>query len=108
MYLESEALVTREEVAKILASMYVKSVFKYLGILGACRLIILHTFAVEVDREKGFHLDVEDYLAGVLILASELVSFIHFLLLLLLRKLYTYTFSSSNKSVTILNIKVDI
>lgn len=26
-----------------------------------------------MDREKGFHLDVEDYLAGVLILASELV-----------------------------------
>lgn len=25
-------------------------------------------------REKGFHLDVEDYLAGVLIMASELVS----------------------------------
>lgn len=36
-----------------------------------------HTFslflAVEVVREKGFHLDVEDYLAGVLIMASELV-----------------------------------
>ena len=31
-------------------------------------------FPVEVDREKGFHLDVEDYLAGVLIMASELVS----------------------------------
>lgn len=30
--------------------------------------------AVEVVREKGFHLDVEDYLAGVLIMASELVS----------------------------------
>lgn len=29
---------------------------------------------VEVVREKGFHLDVEDYLAGVLIMASELVS----------------------------------
>ncbi|KAL6084877.1 hypothetical protein STEG23_038017 [Scotinomys teguina] len=27
---------------------------------------------VEPDREKGFHLDVEDYLSGVLILASEL------------------------------------
>lgn len=30
-------------------------------------------FLVEPDREKGFHLDVEDYLSGVLILASELV-----------------------------------
>lgn len=40
-----------------------------------CRLNLLHIYAVEVDREKGFHLDVEDYLAGVLILASELVSF---------------------------------
>ncbi|XP_016389893.1 translin-like [Sinocyclocheilus rhinocerous] len=46
VYLESESLVTREEVAKILA--------------------------IEVDREIGFHLDVEDYLAGVLIMASEL------------------------------------
>ncbi|KAL0964002.1 hypothetical protein UPYG_G00316330 [Umbra pygmaea] len=27
---------------------------------------------IEVEREKGFHLDVEDYLAGVLIMASEL------------------------------------
>ncbi|KAL6093700.1 hypothetical protein STEG23_016927 [Scotinomys teguina] len=27
---------------------------------------------VEPDREKGFHLDVEDYLSGVIILASEL------------------------------------
>lgn len=39
-----------------------------------CRLILLYTYVVEVDREKGFHLDVEDYLAGVLIMASELVS----------------------------------
>lgn len=36
-------------------------------------------FPVEVDREKGFHLDIEDYLAGVLIMASELVSLIIFL-----------------------------
>lgn len=28
---------------------------------------------VEADRERGFHLDIEDYLSGVLILASELV-----------------------------------
>ncbi|XP_010765715.1 translin, partial [Notothenia coriiceps] len=48
VYLETEALVIREEVAKILG--------------------------IEVVREKGFHLDVEDYLAGVLIMASELVS----------------------------------
>ncbi|XP_049340821.1 translin isoform X2 [Astyanax mexicanus] len=46
VYLETESLVTREEVAKILGT--------------------------EVNREKGFHLDVEDYLAGVLIMASEL------------------------------------
>ncbi|KAI4805362.1 translin [Pseudochaenichthys georgianus] len=46
VYLETEALVIREEVAKILG--------------------------IEVVREKGFHLDVEDYLAGVLIMASEL------------------------------------
>uniref|UniRef100_A0A674E7R6 Translin n=1 Tax=Salmo trutta TaxID=8032 RepID=A0A674E7R6_SALTR len=46
VYLESESLVTREEVAQILG--------------------------IEVVREKGFHLDVEDYLAGVLIMASEL------------------------------------
>lgn len=37
-------------------------------------LIVLFHAAVEVVREKGFHLDVEDYLAGVLIMASELVS----------------------------------
>ncbi|XP_056291786.1 translin isoform X1 [Pseudoliparis swirei] len=47
VYLETETLVVREEVAKILG--------------------------IEVVREKGFHLDVEDYLAGVLIMASELV-----------------------------------
>ena len=29
--------------------------------------------SVEVVREEGFHLGVEDYLAGVLIMASELV-----------------------------------
>uniref|UniRef100_W5M2E4 Translin n=2 Tax=Lepisosteus oculatus TaxID=7918 RepID=W5M2E4_LEPOC len=46
VYLEGETLVTREEVA---------------GILG-----------IEVDREKGFHLDIEDYLSGILTLASEL------------------------------------
>nr|XP_046259910.1 translin isoform X1 [Scatophagus argus] len=46
VYLESEALVSREEVAQILG--------------------------IEVVREKGFHLDIEDYLAGVLIMASEL------------------------------------
>uniref|UniRef100_A0A3P9MFJ5 Translin n=1 Tax=Oryzias latipes TaxID=8090 RepID=A0A3P9MFJ5_ORYLA len=39
VYLESENLVTREEVAQILG--------------------------IEVVREKGFHLDIEDYLAGV-------------------------------------------
>uniref|UniRef100_A0A3Q2EIH1 Translin n=1 Tax=Cyprinodon variegatus TaxID=28743 RepID=A0A3Q2EIH1_CYPVA len=46
VYLESENLVTREEVAQILG--------------------------IEVVREKGFHLDIEDFLAGVLIMASEL------------------------------------
>uniref|UniRef100_A0A8C5BS58 Translin n=1 Tax=Gadus morhua TaxID=8049 RepID=A0A8C5BS58_GADMO len=45
-YLECEALVTREEAAKIIG--------------------------IEVVREEGFHLGVEDYLAGVLIMASEL------------------------------------
>lgn len=29
---------------------------------------------VEADRERGFHLDIEDYLSGILTLASELVS----------------------------------
>ncbi|PKU45975.1 hypothetical protein llap_3709 [Limosa lapponica baueri] len=27
---------------------------------------------IEADRERGFHLDIEDYLSGVLTLASEL------------------------------------
>lgn len=35
--------------------------------------LLWYVFLVEPDREKGFHLDVEDYLSGVLILASELV-----------------------------------
>ncbi|XP_069790882.1 translin [Narcine bancroftii] len=46
VYLESETLVTREDVA---------------GILG-----------IAVHRDKGFHLDIEDYLSGLLILANEL------------------------------------
>ncbi|KAL1770982.1 translin isoform X1 [Sigmodon hispidus] len=46
VYLETETLVTQETVTEILG--------------------------IEPDREKGFHLDVEDYLSGVLILASEL------------------------------------
>lgn len=32
--------------------------------------------AVEVVQDRGFHLDLEDYLAGVLIMASELVSLV--------------------------------
>ncbi|XP_040214214.1 translin isoform X1 [Rana temporaria] len=46
VYLESEQLVTREAVCTILG--------------------------IESGREKGFHLDIEDYLSGVLNLASEL------------------------------------
>ncbi|XP_069472800.1 translin [Ambystoma mexicanum] len=46
VYLETEELVTREAVAEVLG--------------------------IESDREKGFHLDIEDYLSGVLTLASEL------------------------------------
>lgn len=30
--------------------------------------------AVKVNREEGFHIDLEDYLMGLLQLASELVS----------------------------------
>lgn len=36
--------------------------------------LVFFPLAVEVVQEKGFHLDLEDYLAGVLIMASELVS----------------------------------
>ena len=32
------------------------------------------TFAVPTKEEDGFHLDVEDYLSGLLQLATELVS----------------------------------
>lgn len=46
VYLESETLVTREDVAVILG--------------------------IQVKRHKGFHLDIEDYLSGLLILANEL------------------------------------
>lgn len=39
-----------------------------------CHLITTLLFIlVEADRERGFHLDIEDYLSGVLTLASELV-----------------------------------
>ncbi|XP_075037280.1 translin [Mixophyes fleayi] len=46
IYLEKEELVTREAVTEL--------------------------FGIECEREKGFHLDIEDYLSGVLNLASEL------------------------------------
>uniref|UniRef100_A0A8C3HYU4 Translin n=1 Tax=Chrysemys picta bellii TaxID=8478 RepID=A0A8C3HYU4_CHRPI len=46
VYLETETLVTREAVTEILG--------------------------IEADRERGFHLDIEDYLSGILTLASEL------------------------------------
>lgn len=49
VYLESEELVTRETVAEILG--------------------------VQVTQDKGFHLDLEDYLLGLLNLASELSRF---------------------------------
>lgn len=66
---------TREEVAKILGSMYYDFPLSFLygfllNVLIKQQLLVC---AVEVDREKGFHLDLEDYLAGILILASELV-----------------------------------
>ena len=47
VYLETETTVNREAVTEILGT--------------------------EPDQEKGFHLDVDDYLSGVLILASELL-----------------------------------
>nr|XP_033802816.1 translin [Geotrypetes seraphini] len=46
VYLESETLVTREATAAVLG--------------------------IESDRDRGFHLDIEDYLSGILTLASEL------------------------------------
>ncbi|KAM4626818.1 translin [Discoglossus pictus] len=46
VYLESETLVTRPTVTEILG--------------------------IESEREKGFHLDIEDYLSGILSLACEL------------------------------------
>lgn len=66
---------TREEVAKILGSMYYDFPLSFLygfllNVLIKQQLLVC---PVEVDREKGFHLDLEDYLAGILILASELV-----------------------------------
>lgn len=36
-------------------------------------IILLKIFSVESVREKGFHLDLEDYLIGLLQLPSELV-----------------------------------
>lgn len=49
IYLESETLVTRDTVAEILG--------------------------LQVDQKKGFHLDIEDYLMGLLNMASELSRF---------------------------------
>lgn len=49
-------------------------------------------------RERGFHLDVEDYLAGVLIMASELVS-------LLLS--YYLSYLSFTSAVTLINIETE-
>lgn len=67
---------TREDVAQILGSRY-QSVCQCVTVTedGGFNLLFfpLHS-TVEVVREKGFHLDIEDYLAGVLIMASELVS----------------------------------
>ena len=42
------------------------------GNLPLFKLLII-TFSVKVDREAGFHIDLEDYLMGLLQLASELV-----------------------------------
>jgi len=33
--------------------------------------------SVKLNRDDGFHLDLEDYLMGLLQLASELVSFVY-------------------------------
>lgn len=99
VYLESETLVTRDEVAQILDSRYQfvscsLSVLRFssfrplkksrtLDSLNPCRgkspavqnmISCPCGGAVEVVQDKGFHLDLEDYLAGVLIMASELVS----------------------------------
>lgn len=79
VYLESETLVTRDEVAQILGSRYQfgsRSSSLDGSVLKKVLLSTQHfSFfgAVEVVQDKGFHLDLEDYLAGVLIMASELV-----------------------------------
>jgi len=48
------------------------------GNLPLFKLLII-TFSVKVDREAGFHIDLEDYLMGLLQLASELVGKLHIL-----------------------------
>ncbi|XP_032619521.1 translin isoform X1 [Chelonoidis abingdonii] len=60
VYLETETLVTREVVTEILGSMIL------------IHIATLFFTLVEADRERGFHLDIEDYLSGILTLASEL------------------------------------
>ncbi|XP_030436219.1 translin isoform X1 [Gopherus evgoodei] len=60
VYLETETLVTREAVTEILGSMIL------------IHIATLVFTLVEADRERGFHLDIEDYLSGILTLASEL------------------------------------
>lgn len=94
VYLESETLVTRDEVAQILGSRYqfvscsitmqlirksrtLDSLNNWRGKSPAIKTSHCPCLgAVEVVQDKGFHLDLEDYLAGVLIMASELVSLV--------------------------------
>lgn len=56
-------------------------VFKYIpdvsSLTFCCSVIGAFCFPVTTKREEGFHIDLEDYLMGLLQLASELVCIVH-------------------------------
>lgn len=67
VYLESGTLVNREEVADILGCKYCYLLF--------CVAVFHQIFVVKTSQLDGFHLDIEDYLMGLLQLATELSRF---------------------------------
>lgn len=74
VYLESGKLVEWHEAADILGSKEIFFIFFFfLKLVYSLMLIYL---LVTTDREKGFHLDLEDFLMGLLNLGPEMVRFI--------------------------------
>lgn len=65
-FLESGSLATREDVMELLGGMrLLANIYIY--------FLTPYLFLVEIDRKNGFHIDLEDYLIGLLSLVNELV-----------------------------------